>query len=237
VSITVIERDGRLLPFEQFRAEVHDSCAVGGLPVPHLHPRSGGAAIAIDRTSVADPAPDGCGFGPPQGGAPGAAVVRLASVEPAAAQAWSGMTGIPLTTSAAAPPPGTETPAAITTPAVNVERNAPTISNTPIWSMLIVPLLLLAGVAGGCILTNRGAKPATHPAAERRPQLEDYEPLDGDGALRERLARGHAGLLRLRTDVPLLASDIEAPQDSPEINDTSAEPDAARAPEDRDERD
>lgn len=238
MSITVIDHSGRVLPFEQFRAEVHDSCAVGGVPVPHLHTLNRGPAIAIDRTPVPDPAPQGCGFGAIQGPASSASVVRLANVSPAEVRAWSTLTGIPLTTSAAVPPDGESRAPAAATPDVTVERDAPTVSNTSVWSMLVVPLLLLAGVAGGYLLANRGAKSAAAPS-RNTPRVGDYEPSDGDGVLRERLTRGHAALLALPVEAPALPA--------AETEDVEVQPDAAsgdgavatsttRPPEDEDAR-
>ncbi|MGE3855791.1 MAG: hypothetical protein AB7G21_02400 [Dehalococcoidia bacterium] len=199
VSLTVIDFAGRVLPFEQFRAEVHDSCAPAGAPVPHLHTRTGGPAIAIDRTPVPDPAPEGCGFGPIQAGVPGATVVRLANVDPADVQAWSALTGIPLTT-AAAVPDGTPVPLPSATPTAvaTVPVDAPTVTTGSVWSLLVVPLVLLAGVIGAYILAGRRSRPAAAPPRER---LEDYEPADG-GVVRERLTRGHAGLLALPAEPP-----------------------------------
>lgn len=221
VSIPVVAYDGKLLPFEQFQADRHPGCpAGGGEPAAHLHTRSGRPAVALDLTEVADPAPTGCGFGLLQQGTPGSALVQLANVTPAVLAEWSARTGITVSGGDAVPPDGAQPPA----PTPPAARPAPVTPFPTDRVALVLALMLAAGVIAGYLVNLRAARPS----AEDSALAQDHEPADG-GVLRQRLARGHSGLLALPADLPLPLDIRQQPRVGPAEETAPAETASAEA--------
>ena len=218
VAITVVDLGGRLLPFEQFRAEVHAGCpADAGPAVPHLHTKTGGPAIAIDLSEVADPAPAGCGFGLVQQGAPSSALIGLANVDSAALARWTARTGIDVAGASAAVPAGAPArptaaaPTAPTTPLSSPERPPEDTSglSTSTRVLIVVPLTLLLGVGLAYYMT-RHTPPGSATTWAPSTQVELVEPTADGGLLSARLSQGHAGLLAAPEPTPPDATADEA---------------------------
>lgn len=228
VAITAVDLGGRVMPFEQFRAEAHAGCPgdASSPPVPHLHTKSGGPAVAIDLTEVADPAPGGCGFGIVVQGAPNSAPIGLVNVDAAALARWTARTGIEVVSVSAAVPanaPATPTRPAATAPTTllsSPERPPEDTSrlSTRARVLIVVPLTLLLG-AGLAYYMTRHTEPVRASTWTPSTRVEMVEPTADGGLLSARLSRGHAGLLA--------APDPQAVEVEPDAVD---EPDAEGTP-------
>ncbi len=183
VAINVIDHGGKLLPFEQFKAESNEHCAPSGSPLVHLHAING-PAVAIDLSEVPDPAPQGCGFGSLQGGGGAqAATLRLANVTPAQVAAWSKKTNIEILSVSASIPP-------------DAPGQPPTLRATLLRWLPVAGLVALAlAVVGGVLVVWRARRTAAEAARYRLAPRPIWDDPDDDGLLRERLARGHADLI------------------------------------------
>lgn len=193
VSILAIEVGGKIVPIEQFEAHVDDSCkAAAAQPTPHFHARGGASVIALDLTPVADPDPNGCGFGIVLSGA-GSADVHVVQVSPAEIAAWTKRTGVEpaiigtsdkrLPDSPAVTPTGT-TPAGATQAA----------SGSRVFAVLGVALVCAigTGLAAGAFIYRRERRVLDIADAEAvRAASAAIEETD----VNDSLARAHRGML------------------------------------------
>ncbi len=219
VAINVVDYNGKLLPFEQFRAESNDHCAPNGAALVHLHANNG-PATAIDLSEVPDPAPQGCGFGVLQAGAGlPAATVRLANVTQNQVAAWSKKTGVEILSVSAAIPANA---------ADEVRAGAATRRRLVLFA--VIPAAVIAGLVVGVLLYSclrrrqRGEVAPTHLG----PRTAWDDPEDG-GLLRERLARGHARL-------PDTTAEVAMPSVALGPRHENAEPDTPPRVDDQDDR-
>ena len=223
VSINVIDYNGKVLPFEQFRADSNDHCAPNGAPLVHLHAING-PAVAIDLTEVPDPAPQGCGFGVLQGSGPTAATLRLANVTPAQVAAWSKKTSIEILSITAAVPADSLDPA-----------KSAAATRQRLLLFAVIPLSLIAGLVVGLVMYSRAVRRHRLEAARYHlaPRAAWDEPEDG-GLLRDRLARGHAELLdAAAAPAPTLAEPEVVDDEPPEVVDVEASKPGSEHPDDR----
>ena len=203
VSILVLEVGGKLLPLEQFQAEVAVGCPLGGSdPRPHFRTRSGGPAIALDNTEVRAPDPK-CGFGLVDTNAPESAPLRAVDVPVTLVEAWTARTGI-LVVSNAAP---------ASTPAAGVNTSPVPPLTLPMRLAMVGVLALAAGLVTGLVAYMRGR------LARRR-----YEAADISAMVDER----HTGMFTLAE--PKSDSVAESEDDLASIEEPPTEVEAPRSP-------
>jgi len=174
VSIVVLDVGGKLLPVEQFTAQLRAGCPKdGSQPLrPHFRPRNGDVAIAIDSTAVPDPDPTGCGFGIVEAGTPESARLTTTEVPRGAVEAWTARTGI------LAIVVGTPTPVAL--PAARVDDRA--VAPLTLWmrlAMILVVALAAGLVTGGVVYVRerrRSAQPYLHETGDTSAQVDGRHP-------------------------------------------------------------
>jgi hypothetical protein len=200
VAVTVVDHDGKLIPFEVFRAEVHAGCPATGAPVAHLHPARGATALAFDLTEVPDPAPTGCGFGTTEQGTPASVHLRLANIDATVLAAWSARTGLQVATMEAIP---------AATPTISPRALEPTqaVPEFPLARVgLVLAVLMVTSVIGGYYIRLQ-----SQPVPERPWNSLDFDEPEDGGELRARLARGHADLAALPEEAPAAPPATEHP--------------------------
>ena len=219
VSIIVIDLGGKLLPIEQFKSDTREGCPLGGGALaPHFRTRSGGPAIAIDLTEVADPNRSGCGYGLVQTGAADSAMVRIADLRPAELDAWNAKTGLSAGVVGTSASP----------PRVNELVPTPSAPEPAGWAtgiariLMIVGAALAAGLLVGALVYRREQRRAR---GDLDSAYSAY-PEPGDAPLDEH----HAGMLTMPEVIAPPQEEAVSEDDAPPeaLDDESPSPTASR---------